>query len=321
MKKKIAFHSNQLSFRGTETALFDYAKYNETLLKNKSIIIVPMSSIKENKNDSRIVSKFMSLFAVYFYNNLDDMEDYIADCDMLYVIKYGTNDGIFSKKIKTCIHAVFDMSQPHGNIYAGVSHALANKFGYSLFVPHMISLKPNGNTDNFRNALNIPNHTTVYGRLGGRDNFNLDLGFNAIKNIVNNTNDIYFLLINTDIFYEHPRIIYMNSIASDEDKIKFYNTIDGLLEISNFGHTFGLSIGEASVFNKPILAYNGWLWNTAHLEILGDSGIYFTTEEELYDKLINFDKSYYETRDNNCYRNYTPEKIMEIFNNVFINDL
>ena len=37
--KKIAFHSNQLSLRGTEIALFAYAKYNEDILGNKSVIL------------------------------------------------------------------------------------------------------------------------------------------------------------------------------------------------------------------------------------------------------------------------------------------
>ena len=35
----IAFYSNQLCLRGTETALFQYAKYNEEILGNKSFII------------------------------------------------------------------------------------------------------------------------------------------------------------------------------------------------------------------------------------------------------------------------------------------
>ena len=37
--KNIAFHSNQLGIRGTEEALYDYAHFNETILKNKSFII------------------------------------------------------------------------------------------------------------------------------------------------------------------------------------------------------------------------------------------------------------------------------------------
>ena len=37
--KKIAFHSNQLGIRGTEVAMYQYAKYNEEILGNKSIIV------------------------------------------------------------------------------------------------------------------------------------------------------------------------------------------------------------------------------------------------------------------------------------------
>ena len=34
----IVFHSNQLSLRGTEVAIYDYARYNEEYLGNNSII-------------------------------------------------------------------------------------------------------------------------------------------------------------------------------------------------------------------------------------------------------------------------------------------
>jgi len=36
---KIAFHSGQLSLRGTEIALFDYARQNEDRLGNESVIL------------------------------------------------------------------------------------------------------------------------------------------------------------------------------------------------------------------------------------------------------------------------------------------
>lgn len=36
---KISFHSNQLGLRGTEVSLFNYARYNEEVLGNESIII------------------------------------------------------------------------------------------------------------------------------------------------------------------------------------------------------------------------------------------------------------------------------------------
>ena len=36
---KIAFHSNQLGERGTEICLYKYAKYNQEILGNESIIV------------------------------------------------------------------------------------------------------------------------------------------------------------------------------------------------------------------------------------------------------------------------------------------
>ncbi len=39
MKKTVAFHLYQMSERGTEISTYDYARFNETILGNKSIII------------------------------------------------------------------------------------------------------------------------------------------------------------------------------------------------------------------------------------------------------------------------------------------
>ena len=52
----IVFHSNQLSIRGTETALYDYAHYNETLLGNVSYIMAPANS------DMASYEKFLQRF-------------------------------------------------------------------------------------------------------------------------------------------------------------------------------------------------------------------------------------------------------------------
>ena len=53
MKKKIAFHSNQLSLTGTEVALYDYAKNNEDLLGNDSFIVYDKNNIFEMINLTR----------------------------------------------------------------------------------------------------------------------------------------------------------------------------------------------------------------------------------------------------------------------------
>jgi hypothetical protein len=72
---KIIFHSNQLSELGTEVALYDYAYYNELILKNESFILTKKNHHFPHNND--IVNKFKNRFGdrLFFYNNWQDVEN------------------------------------------------------------------------------------------------------------------------------------------------------------------------------------------------------------------------------------------------------
>ena len=319
MVLKIAFHSEIIDIRGSCVAIYDYALYNEKLLGNISVIVVPISSIEKKRNDDIAVTKFMERFPVYFYNDKEDLENYISDCDIFYVIKFGKNDGLFSNKIKTVVHCVFEMLEPHGQIYAAVSKQIANKYNQTLYVPHMIGLEASITKDNLREKLNIPNSAIVFSRYGGYDTFNIEFCYKIIKRVVNERKDIYFLFINTPIFCSsHPNIIHLPKIVTNEDKNKFICTSDAHLECSNFGQSMGLAIGEYSVNNKPIICYDGWTWNQSHLQILGDRAIKFKTENEFYDILTNFNPKEHIDKDMNCYKDFSPEKVMKKFKEIFI---
>ena len=138
----IAFNSPQLDLRGTCVALYDYARYNQLLFGYSSIITLPSSS--KGINEPSIVLKFCKLFEILYYDDLFHLERQLLEkrCNLLYCIKYGKNDGFYLTSIPTAIHCVFDMSEPHGYVYAGVSETLAKKFHKTLFVPHMIGLVP-----------------------------------------------------------------------------------------------------------------------------------------------------------------------------------
>jgi hypothetical protein len=56
--KRIIFFSNQLGLRGTEIALFDYAKYNQDILGNQSIVFA------HEITDGRAYKKFKKEFDV-----------------------------------------------------------------------------------------------------------------------------------------------------------------------------------------------------------------------------------------------------------------
>ena len=310
---RIAFHLDQICVRGTTVAVYDYAHYNEKLLNNTSLIFVPHDKFKNS--DTRVIPKFLCRFKVVFY---DDLEAELAreKCDVLYIIKYGKNDGILPKKIKTVIHCVFDMSEPHGNVYAGVSESLAKKYNSLVYVPHMIT--PLGDHKfSLRNALKIPPSGVVFGRYGGEDTFNLPFAWRAINQALSEREDIYFMFSNTPIPFSHPRVFLIDKIISPEDKLAFINTCNAHLECGTLGHSFGLAIGEFSSNNKPVIAYNNRkeLWNTAHLDILKDKGIYYSDENEFKNILVNFKV---EDKDWNAYKDYTPEKVMNIFEKVFL---
>lgn len=317
---KIAFHIPLVDVRGTSVASYDYAHYNEVLLGNKSIIISPLDMLC--KCDEIALKRFKERFDLRFYANLNELEQTIHDCDVLYVIKYGKRDGVESKRIRTVIHCVFDMTEPHGTVYAGVSRTLAAKFNQTLHVPHMIGLPPNYTKENMRKSLGIPEHARVFGRYGGMDTFNLFFAYQVIQKVAQAyPNDIFFLFANTPKFCDESNVIHIDKIVSDYDKSRFINTCDAHLECGSLGHTFGLAMGEFSVNNKPIIAFLGPVWNTAHYEILQNKAIYFSGPEDFEKILVTFSPKEWESKDNNAYRDFSPERVMQIFKDVFLSNM
>lgn len=315
MTKIIGFQSPDLDVRGTTTALLDYAKYNESILGNKSIVFLNAAG----KIDDSVYDYLYRTFKFYFFNGKEHLEELLQKnkVDVLYTIKFGKSHNSFtSDKVKTVVHCVFDMSDPHGDVYAGVSQALAKRFGKKTFVPHMIGLKPVSKHINFRNEFGIPQDHVVIGRYGGLDTFNLSFVYDVIREVCIRRSDIWFLLNNVEQRFKHPRVIYIDQFYGDMLKSKFINTCDAYLEAGNLGHSFGLAIGEFSVHNKPIIAYNLQVLNTAHFDILKDNALYYKTPVELKNLLLEFKRA--DDKDWNNYREYEPDKVMKIFEEVFL---
>ena len=319
---KIAFHENSLTIRGSTVALTDYCHYNETLLGNKSIIVVPKSSIEEGKNDQIAVENIQKHFDVFFYVDMNDLERILEEqnCDILYVIKYGNNDGVCSKLVKTVVHCVFAMHEPHGNVYAGVSSQIAEKHGKTLYVPHLIGLKPSTTGENLRKDLGIPENANVFGYMGGNDSFNIVFAIETVKRAVRVLDNVFFVFVNIPRFDVHPNIIFLNKIVDLDEKNKFIMTCDAVVEAQRLGQSFGLTLGEFSVNNKPIIVYSGIVLNDNYRRILGDNALYYWDEDSLMNILANFNKNDYIGKDLNCYKDFTPENVMKKFKDVFIDE-
>jgi hypothetical protein len=182
---KIAFHCNQLSLRGTEVAMFDYAHFNENILGNESIVLAKNPEIWMY-SDKPAIEKFKKRFKVCFYDTASDIEKILDDnnIDVFYAQKAGFADGVVSTKRKTVIHAVFQQYEPHGDVYAFISEWLSNLYGKKHdFVPYIVDL-PDHDKD-MREELGIPSDAYVFGRHGGYETFDIPFVKDFIRQFVN----------------------------------------------------------------------------------------------------------------------------------------
>lgn len=315
--KIVAFLSNKLTLRGTEIAIYDYADYNEKILGNKSIIIT--RDYEKIKNlwdvDIKAYNKFKSRFEVFYYESPEDIDKIVIKNGVshLFIIKAGSYDGLISKYCKNIIHCVFDVSQPHGQVYTPIGQSINQIHGTNYPVtPHMVTV-PECN-ENLRNELNIPEDAIVFGRYGGTESFDIKFVHNVIKNIVNSRNNVYFLFMNTNVFYEHKNIIYLPGNADMIYKRKLINTCDALIHARERGETFGLTCGEFAICKKPVITWGGSK-EREHLIILKDKAVIYNNQEELHNIFETFTKNKYDVNENG-YMFYNPENVMKIFDKV-----
>lgn len=305
---KIAFHSNQLGIRGTEVALYDYALGNRDILGNESIII------SHARADLTSLDKFKTQFPVYLYNDFSEVESIVEreGIDAIYYIKAGFNDGKLVSNAKNLIHTVFKHNEPHGDSYAYVSEWLSGEMsnGELPFVPHMVNLPKHDL--NYIDDFELKGKTVI-GWYGG-DNFDIPFARQAVIDVAKKRDDIVFLFMNSTPFADEPNIYFINGTTDLDKKVAFINTCDFMIHARERGETFGLTIAEFSTFEKPIITYFKSPERN-HINILGDDGIYYSNYDELYEILIDIDPT---IKGNNCYTDFTPEKVMNKFKEVFL---
>lgn len=323
------------SLGGTTRALLDYAYYNQKYLGNKSFLAFnkkidssfeshwSIDVFKQSVDD--LFNSVISNFPVQFGLTISQLEDYIQknNIDYVYQIKSGEPSGaVLFKNAKNLTHAVFPQhpNNSHGDRYAFVSEWLSNhcSSGKIPFVPHIIKenkfdIKSLGSE--LRKNLEIPQNARVFGRLGGYNEFNIDFVHDAIKNALDKDENLYFMFCNTNIFYEHPRILYFSPVVDLVEKYKFIGACDAMIHARKRGETFGMAIAEYSSCNKPVFTWDG-SEEKAHLQMLGNKAVLYSNKQDLENLLLSYKFS--DKIDYNAYRDYTPDKVMKKFEEVFL---
>jgi hypothetical protein len=328
--KIIAFFIRQFSERGTEVSTYDYAHYNEKILKNKSYIIC--FTLKAQKKVGlpllrHSYKKFDDRFTIIEIESFKELPRVIGDynIDFFYTQTpggraqgediYEFNNPHIYGNCKTIKHCVFDYNYPESDFHSGISYCLNRKYGTDIpIVPYMINL-PDVDKD-LRGKLEIPRGAFIYGRYGGKSQFNIPYVHTCIKNILSEQDDVYFVFMNTEKFYEHNRIIYLDYEIDLAKKVEFINSCDVMIHARSIGETFGAAIGEFSSKNKPVLTCN--CGDTEHIEILSDKGIFYRSQEELMNIFRSIKTTVSKRSDWNAYKEYTPYKIMKRFEEVYL---
>ncbi len=315
---KLAFYQPHLCLRGTTVAIFDYAFYLRQFFNIEPLIINHFNHVH---NNNTAIKRFKKEFNCISINDTIELDDTLSkqNADYVYIIKQGfKNDGKLVQNTKMLIHAtgMAPISEKHGYKYAYVSKWSSQHCSNLQvpYVPHMINL-PDEN-GNIRSELGIPKDAIVFGRTGGLDSWDISFVNKAIFDSLETRKNIYFIFQNTDFPFKHERIKHIMPSQDPIYKVKFINSCDAFLHARSQGESFGIACGEFSSKNKPVITWTGSR-ERSHIDILGDKGIYYSTEKDIYEILCNFEK---QEKDWNCYRDYTPEKVIKSFNEVFLNE-
>lgn len=317
--KRIVFQSNQLSVRGTEIALYDYAKFNEEILGNESIIVFGEGSAS---NNSDVVEKFKRSFKVCAYQDFSEVDGIIEQegADLFYAIKAGGPDGVLASAVPSMVHAVFPTPPVafHGSSYAFVSDWLAMVCSNRKVpvVPHIVKLPEID--DDLRETLNIPVAAMVFGCHGGADGFDVAFARDCVAKALELRSDLYFVFLNITPFVRHERVIFLPGSADVDYKVRFINTCDAMLHARKRGETFGLACAEFSIRNKPVLTY-ARSGERNHIDVLGDKAQLYYGKKSLMELLLNLSRSDIQGRDWDCYSQlFSPARVMRRFQDVFI---
>ena len=317
---KIAFHSNQLGLRGTEVSLYNYALYNEEVLGNESVIITFEGTNLEAKK--KFSNRFETLVEPW-----EKYEEVLKSkhIDYLYMQKAGWNDGYYLNSIPTLIHCVFRGYQPHGYRHAFISDYLAEveKYNPNLFaIPYIVNTLPK-TSFSLREILKIPSSHIVLGYHGGEDQFSISYAKKAIERVLCVREDMQFIFLNVKPWINHPKVHFLPGTYDMEQKAAFIEACDGMIHARADGETFGMSIAEFAVKNKPVIT-QGFAPDWAHIQMLGDTGIYYHSEKQLYCILKEYEKIVEEKRkevgsfSKNYLKYADPEYVMNKFKFVYL---
>eukprot|EP00668_Euglena_longa_P033106 GGOE01042623.1.p1 GENE.GGOE01042623.1~~GGOE01042623.1.p1 ORF type:complete len:527 (+),score=135.22 GGOE01042623.1:39-1583(+) len=345
-KLKLCFHINQLTERGVERSTFDYAFFAKQLLGHDAVFLTA-SAVLEGKNDPRIVERFVAEFGEFHtYNNTPNwtavhgplggpaLAEAVHNqrCHMLYCQKSGdfSDPPVIEErwlKVPWAVHAVFSLRDIHGTAYASISRTITasacprgptvSYMVYPLARPRLV----NASDSPLRQQLGVGDTDLLLCRHGAVDTFDIPWVRSAVVPLAFEFPNLHFLFLNTRPLPErHERVHYLPSRITDGERLQYFEACDGMLHARTNGESFGLSVAEMSVHNRPVLTCTVCGFQQ-HVHILGPRALPYHNVKTLrfaIAHLLRVGRQALQARNWNAYRSHRPEKVMREFDEVFI---
>lgn len=347
----ICFTTNELNERGTTVAIYDYANYNEKLLKNKSLFVLPaVDAVTRGASISRFRSRFGYLH-YYDVNTKFSLSEKAAslNCNVLYVIKAGGYDSKPSLDSQlacdgppVAIHAVF-FWQKHGASYAMISEEQAilraskqskggqnketKKFILDSWVPHIIEppseiLTRTALTKfDYRKDLGVHKGAFVLCRHGSSDTFNVEFVHQAVCEAARtHEHALIFLFLGTNAWAcarGQRNIHFLPKTADIYEKEAYFQVCDAMLHARSEGEQFSVALGEASVRNIPIL-FRKTPGNPAQPIEVQNKAFFYVNKQDLLTRIANLTRNGVPVGDYNAYRTFSAEAVMKRFDRILI---
>jgi hypothetical protein len=318
---KIGFFVQEMNFRGITNSIFEYAYYNETILKNKSYIFFYKLS-KSNKNE--VITKFKKNFDTYGINKFETIKKFNnrIKLDFIYHQVGKADDLDFSYTPQSMVHLVFPQNiyKIRENIYFFISNWLSKECSNSK-IPHLpYIVNYDKDKKNLRKELGIKSNDIVFGCHGGESSFDIPFVHQTIINIAKKRNDIYFIFLNINKFSEEPNIIFLKGTSEKKFINIFINTCDAMIHGRSIGESFGLACAEFAIKNKPILTYN-FCRDRAHIFMLKNKIFTYSSMSSLDKLIVNFNKNKFKKFNTfNFYKKFNPKIVMKAFKKIYIQE-
>lgn len=317
MGLKFLLYSGSFSERGDSVTLISLAHLIKNHLGHDVVICIPGTS--RHVSDKRIEEAKNQGIEVVRFSKKSDLDNFAVEQSIThtYVFSGGTRtslpyfdpakkESFRIAKTKHITHVVFRNYDLHGDAYLYVSdwlfksarpRLLLKKLSTKLFprtavrAPKMIDAFPHfvdtsgllGTGVRLRKSLGIPAEAKVLGRIGGFSEFSDPAAKQAVNRILDSSDENYAIFVNTKEYFSHPRAFFLPAL-SRQDVAEFYGACDVLLNGRRMGESFGYSIVEPLLLDKPVIAPH-WIRNPImdkhHINVLKGTGLLYVSANHL----------------------------------------